>query len=139
MEANSIMHRKVSGLHHLFHSIPKRNSFDKIEASKWFNDVDADRWKTDWKDHDDMIEMLNPRNTYRGALFNDGKIIKIQSLCYGFKCITRLIVAFGNRLISSCLSLLNPIKQWSWIWFKLWKSHSFFGLSNQNKNYFWLG
>lgn len=41
------------------------------------------------KDHDDMIEMINPRNTYRGALFNDGKIIKIQSLCdheFGTNC-----------------------------------------------------
>jgi len=58
-----------------------------------------------------MIEMLNPRNTYRGALFNDGKIIKIQSLCFGFKYISRSIVEVGRLLTSRCLSLLNPIKQ----------------------------
>ena len=40
-----------------------------------------------------MVEMLNPRNTYRGALFNDGKIIKIQSLCQGFKIYANLVAS----------------------------------------------
>ena len=57
------------------------------------------RCKTDWKDHDDMIEMLNPRNTYRGALFNDGKIIKIQSLCCGFRYSSISWQSFNKQLL----------------------------------------
>lgn len=137
---NSIINRKASDLHHLYHFIPKRNSF-RLNFENEKTCIDQNRWwETDWQDHDqgnDVIEMLNPRNTYRGALFNDGKIIKIQSLCCGFKYFTRS----GYGLATSCsiLTLLNPIKQRPWIWYKLWKSQSFFGISNQNENYFWLG